>query len=283
MNIKDLKLRNKTCLLNNKEQYTIENAMGMYIVADRKCNASCEFCEFRNGVSEVDLDKLKETIIKLYKMFGIPTIHITGGEPTLDLVKLKGIVNIIKEINNSIHISVNTNGINLNKLVEIDINNIALSRHGLTDEENFEIFGTDNIAKEKDIKKFPKSKLHLSCNLIRGHVDSEIKVREYLNKYGNLGVFDVGFVSLMKVNKYCEDSYIGDEIFNNFKSSRHYKLIDNGELKCECRNYLYTTDKNKLVSFYKRGVIQRNFTETSYLVYENNRLRNGFGGEYIEI
>lgn len=282
MNIKDIKIRKKACLLNNEENYNISNIIGLYVVADRKCNANCDFCEFRSGISNINLEKLKKTILKLKEKFNIPIIHITGGEPTLKIEKLKKIVDTIKSIDDTI-ISVNTNGINLNKLIDINIDNIALSRHAISNEDNFKIFGTNNIATDKDIEKFPKNRLHLSCNLIKGYIDSEKKLIDYLNKYGNMGVYDFGFVSLMKINEYCKKNYVNDKIFNNFKLVRHYKKIDNEELKCECRNYLYTTNQGKLVSFYKRAVIQSNLSETSYLVYENNKLRNGFGGEYIEM
>lgn len=52
------------------------------------------------------------------------------------------------------------------------------------------------------------SKIHLTCNLIRGIVDSEKAVIAYLEKAKSLGVYDVGFVSLMKVNKFCEDNHV---------------------------------------------------------------------------
>lgn len=282
MNIKDIKVKKKACILNNEEYYKISNIIGLYIVADRKCNANCDFCEFRSGISNINLEKLKNTILKLKEKFDIPIIHITGGEPTLNIEKFKKIVDTIKSIDKTVYISVNTNGINLNELIGINIDNIALSRHAISNEDNFKIFGTNNIATDKDIEKFPKNRLHLSCNLIKGYIDSENKLIDYLNKYGNIGVYDFGFVSLMKVNEYCKKTYVNDKIFNNFKSTRHYKNIDNEELKCECRNYLYTTNQGKLVSFYKRAVIQSNLSETSYLVYENNKLRNGFSGEYIE-
>ena len=282
MKLNEIKVRNKTCLLNGKHEEKVDNFISLYIVINRFCNAKCRFCEYTGEYFRTDIEHLRYTISKLTEYFNIGAAHITGGEPTLNLDNLYDVARVAKDDDR--FISVNTNGIYLNHLRDIkEVDNIALSRHGLTDEENFEIFGTDRIAKEKDIKLFPKNRLHLSCNLIKNHIDSEDKIREYLNKYGDIGVYDIGFVSLMGVNKYCKDNYVGDEVFKNFNSTRHYQNIDDGTVKCECRNYLHTTDNKRLVSFYKRAVIQRDFNETSYLVYENSRLRNGFGGEYIDI
>lgn len=44
----------------------------------------------------------------------------------------------------------------------------------------------------------------MSCNLINGHIDSQEKVKDYLEIAADLGVFDVGFIGLMPKNEYCK-------------------------------------------------------------------------------
>lgn len=111
--------------------------------------------------------------------------------------------------------SVNTNGIHLNELGQLVqsglLNNIALSRHGLTDKENQEIFKTNTIPTDEDIKAFVDKYgqvIHLSCNLIEGYVDSPESVVDYLEKAASFGINDVGIVSLMNKNQYCKDKYV---------------------------------------------------------------------------
>jgi hypothetical protein len=44
--------------------------------------------------------------------------------------------------------------------------------------------------------------------MIKGYVDSEEKIYDYLDKYSDLGVYDVGFVNLMKINEYCKERFV---------------------------------------------------------------------------
>ena len=70
---------------------------------------------------------------------------------------------------------VNTNGSNIDKLGTISqyIDSISLSRHHYNDIKNTEIFKSNKVPSETLIQAFPdKTKLHLSCNLIKNYIDS---------------------------------------------------------------------------------------------------------------
>lgn len=120
--------------------------------------------------------------------FYISTVHLTGGEPTLDIENFTRALTLIrKHLGKMVEISVNTNGIHLKelgKLVKQDLlDNIALSRHGLTDEESREIFRTNTIPTNEEIKRFMSEYgqvIHLSCNLIKGYIDTPEKIVEYI-------------------------------------------------------------------------------------------------------
>jgi len=279
----NLNLQKRTCLRNDGYQGDLDNSIQLYVVVNRKCNAQCEFCTFRGDVEEVDIHKFKDTLEKIYKYYNISTLHLTGGEPTLDINKVEQICNTAKTVDKCIKTSVNTNGIHLNELDNIkNLNNVALSRHGITDDENYEIFKTNSVANTEQIKAFTKSKLHLSCNLIQGHVDSEEKIYQYLEMCSTLGVFDVGFVGLMNVNEYCKTRYIEFPNLSKCTFTKGYKNIETGECTCECRNWLYRAENQHLISIYHRHAV-KSTNITSYLVYENNRLRAGFNGEQVEV
>lgn len=289
--MKNIEFKKKTCMNQYGEQTELtENIIPLYIVTTRKCNTHCKFCTFHNGKSDIDLVKLKEAIDWLYRFCSIPTVHFTGGEPTLELEKIVQISDFVKQNDKLTTTSVNTNGTRLNDLVNIEnLDNIALSRHCLTDEENFEIFGSNQVPTLKQIDDFKdKYKIHLSCNLIKGYVDSYEKIIQYLENAASIGVNDTGFVSLMGVNDFCNKHFVDFSNFGiketeRFKKVRCFTNIDDKtqDICCKCENYLYMASNFKLISMYHRYAIQNN-NISDYIVYEDNQLKQGFNGQIIE-
>ena len=273
--------RNKLC----------NNQISLYIVLTRKCNAQCKFCEYNKGESNIDLNKLEDTLIKLSKQCTLSTIHFTGGEPTLEIDKLKSGLKTIKNIDPLIITSVNTNGIKLKDLEDIDeLDNISLSRHAILDSDNEYIFGTSSVPSYSDILSFKnKDKLHLSCNLIKNYIDSESKVLNYLEFASKLSINDVGFVGLMPVNEFCKQHFtpvetLGIKESDKLIKNRYFRNIhdNSGKTVCMCNNYLYLSDNMHLVSMYYRCAIENNCI-ADYLVYDNNVLKQGFNGTTISI
>lgn len=147
--LKRIQFKSRTCNDTNGKSIDISNqrAISMYVVLTRKCNAHCEFCEFNKGKNEISVNIFEDMFREITRYCDIPVLHFTGGEPTLELDKLIKISKIVKQVSPLTTISVNTNGIKLNELSEIaEVDNIALSRHALTDEENIKIFGTNTVA-----------------------------------------------------------------------------------------------------------------------------------------
>ena len=277
-----LNLQKKSCLRNDGYQADLDNSIQLYVVVTRKCNAQCEFCTFRGDVEEVDSARFLQTLREIYKYYTISTVHFTGGEPALELDKIRQLSYITKTFDKSIKTSINTNGVHLKELDSIEeIDNVALSRHELTDLENKKLFKANNVATKNDIKSFTKSKIHLSCNLIHGHIDCEEKIYQYLEMCSTLGVYDVGFVGLMGVNKYCKENYVDFPELSKCAFTRWYKNIETGKCTCECKNWLYRATNLNLISVYHRHAIKSTNID-SYLVYENNMLRTGFNGDYVE-
>lgn len=281
----------KKCCINKygESQELNNNEIALYVVLTRKCNVNCKFCEYHNGISEIDVQKFEDTLNWLLSFCNITTVHFTGGEPTLEISKLKQLCKIIKQQNRLISTSVNTNGTRLKELEDIiELDNIALSRHAINDAENREIFRSSLVPTTQSIREFKdKSKIHLSCNLIKGYIDSEDKIIQYLEFASHLGINDVGIVSLMDINNYCNEHFVD---FSSIRIKESDKLIKNrcfrnisettGELCCKCENYLYRASNNNLISMYHRYAIKNNEI-ADYLVYENNVLRQGFSGNTI--
>ena len=252
----------------------------IYVVLTRECNASCKFCTFRGKVDNVDVDKFIDTLQYLLTFCDINTIHFTGGEPSLCIDILNDLCDMIKGVNELITTSVNTNGIYLEELGKIEtLDNIALSRHAISDKDNQYLFNSDSIPNLSRLIEFKnKSKLHLSCNLIKGFIDNETSIKDYLEFAGDIvGCNDVGFVGLMKVNDFCIDSYIDFPILKDICCSRQLQDIDKDTNKvyCKCSNYLYTTKKLNIVSAYYRHVVA-NRCNNDIFIWENNEIRQGW-------
>lgn len=297
------------------DKFTCENQYGirkpylynetqLYIVFGYACNANCPFCVYHDKDRQtniVDIDKLRKFLKNLFNENIIfCDVHLTGGEPTINLENFEAVLDVIHDIyGKSLNVSVNTNGINLVNLIPFvksgKLTNVALSRHALTDEENVEIFGTDSIAHENDIRYFTKKcadTLHLSCNLIKGYVDSYSRVIQYLDKASELGVNDVGLVQLMDKNKFCSKSYVeyrelGLDIPRNgieLKRTRTQVKKDdaNKKILCACENFIYIPKSCKAVSVYHRHAIESN-SIASYLVYsgQEGTVRQGFSGNML--
>ena len=134
-----------------------------------------------------------------------------------------------------------------------------------------------------------KHKLHLSCNLIKGYVDNEEEIRKYLEYVSKLGICDIGLVSLMKINKYCEEHFVDFnkldlERINNLKRTRWYcNSLDKMSCSCKCENYLYMAENYNLLSVYHRQAIKLKGIEeiSNYLVLEDKKIMQGFNGAVL--
>lgn len=261
------------------------NEIDLYIVMTRICNVNCPFCTYHQNkeISPVDIDKVKETLDELSKICYVRTIHFTGGEPTLKLDKIVEICEYAKKIFPSVITSVNTNGSFLSSLGGLQcLDNIALSRHHYDDEKNREIFKSNLPPTSEAIASFPdRAKIHLSCNLIKGYIDNEQKLEDYLEFSSHIDVNDIGIVSLMDNCKYSIDNFVDFEKFDlskikNLQKCRCYCNKDENNIPlCKCENYLYLSKNMHLISMYHRYAIKHNDI-ASYLVYENNQLTQGF-------
>jgi molybdenum cofactor biosynthesis enzyme MoaA len=155
--------------------------------------------------------------------------------------------------------------------------------HSYNADDNAKIFGNSYMSSiMDDIKESPlKDRIHLSCNLIKGYIDSPDEIKKYLDNAANLGIKDVGFVSLMPVNEYCKEHFIdyNDINFDNIEemfSSTDYNYDD----RCRCRNYLYLSNDGTPIKIYVRYYVDGNFC-LSTLVYDGKNLKQGFRGSII--
>jgi len=290
---KDINIRNYLCSENPDDYKLGHLKVNLYIKVNDVCNARCKFCSNNNikDNGKLNLEKLRVIIKYLNGLNILNKISITGGEPLLDINLLNDVLNLIYSLNPTAMVTINTNGYNLKNILKLDslekILGIHISRHHYDDIINDEIFGTKMVTNNEilEISKQIKNKklLRLNCMLMKNSICNIEEVKKYLEKASEIGIYKVGFVSLMKVNKFCEDNFIHfNEVFNDkdktICTTNHFY----GKNICECINGIYAISKGKSIEYYARIT---NETKCNYLmqfVYTtDNRLTTGFGEETI--
>ena len=284
-----LNLKKQHCILNdsNKTYEIKEPCVNIYIRLRNKCNATCKFCEFRGNHEDFNFDKFTMVLKEIRSKIKINKLSFTGGEPTSNIKLFGESIKFVKDLDQDIFTVVNTNGVNLFELLGLSkyLDSIAMSRHHYLDKINNSILGFEAPSND-DLARFQslvdnKELMHLSCNLIKSHIDNEEEILKYLEFASSVGINDIGLVSLMKANDYCVDNQV---LFDDiaFKSQR---ILNTKEWKnkdyCRCANYMYVPEgSDSLVKFYGRYYCQGSNPE-SQLVFDGINLKDGFDGNII--
>jgi len=287
----EISTRMETCgFLGRKPIKIDEPYLNMYTMF-KGCNAKCEFCSYMDKAKKFNIDKYKEVLEYVVKNVKLKKFNLTGGEPTLNYDLFKEVYDITNSLlDKRTELTINTNGINLHKLVEDKsisdrVNCISLSRHHYLNESNNDIFGVDLITNEeiKSLQKKMKKKdtITISCNLIKGYIDSKGEVHKFLDLVADMGIEVVGFVSLMSINEYCEDNFINfnrlglkSKLFTMTKEFKHKDI-------CRCNNYMYISEKyDKIIRVYYKNTYKPEFT-TGIISFDGENLVNGFSDEII--
>ena len=183
----------------------------------------------------------------------------------------------------------NTDGFRLKQLFEDPISkmftNIHISRHHYDDVRNSEIFDTETPTAEElkwaQSTTENKSQIQLSCNLIKNYIDNKEEMYKYMEWVNSLEINNIGFVSLMPVNKYSMDNYIGfnmkDLINERFNVTREWSYKDS----CECTNYIYIPEdlRNTIRVYHKNTYRPFDINET--IIFDGENVKLGYEGEII--
>ena len=279
----EIELKQEYCSIDLKKPEKVSKPyVNLYVRLNNTCNAHCPFCIFKGSHVDFDFHKFYYVLHELKKNLSIVKVSFTGGEPTLSSELLMNCARIVKELDSEIFTVVNTNGYNLNESLFENINSVSLSRHAASDKINSKLFKLNiNDNSLGSLSDSLKKKIHISCNLISGIVDSGERVLEFIDRYSSLGFHDFGFVSLMKVNDYCEKFFIDFNKINLEKNSEVIKTrTQNQGESCKCANYLVTGAEGSFNKVYARHYCDVKKNEST-LVYDLNVLKNGFTGPTI--
>lgn len=264
--------------------------INLYVKIADGCNAHCPFCcnglEHNASFFSFDVDKLFDVIHEIVSNgIKLNRISITGGEPSLyPEIALDLLQRISKcEDCTFTQVQLNTNGLNKDSLIlmyhpRLDV--VSLSMHHYEQEKLSELYGRcidfNPLTETRDIA----NKLNISCNLIKGYIDSAEEVERMIHYADKNGVKTLGFVSLMQKNQYCEERFVD---FRKIDLPSIPSLILSSERAvqniCSCSNYLYS-GKNNPIDVYFRINESPMFCGSS-LLYDGEHLRQGFNNDNI--
>lgn len=288
---KDIKLKTHVCSLFDKESIEVEEPYITIYVRTKYCNANCKFCIFQADACKFNFTKYKEILDQLSNNIQIRKIGIAGGEPMLNWNDFLEISELSRQYAPNTELSLNTNGFKWERFVNHPIfktyDYVQISRHHYDDELNSEIMQTDSIVTSDIIKKTSHLQTHrhqvqFRCNLIKGYIDSKEEVFKFLDWSNEVGINDVGVVSLMPINQYSKDNFIylhiKELIQDNFFLTKKWKRHNGG---CECFNYVYLPEysENQIRVYHKNTFLPNDINEL--LVFDGENLTSGFGGEII--
>lgn len=282
---REIALRTHYCALNGERALKIDKPyVNMYVRITNTCNAHCRFCEYHDNAPgfNFDFDRFKAAVEGLAEKLEIRKISFTGGEPTLAPGALIKCTEFITKTLPATFVVVNTNGCNHKVLDDISVNSISLSRHHYKDRTNSMVFGTPSISANTINKMRNKGKIHLSCNLIRGVIDSKWEIINYLEFANAIEVRDIGFVSLMNINDFCRKRFVDFKALNIEGETLICNKKWNQKDTCRCRNYLYLPKTgNKPIKIYSRFAVKHTQCLDSIVAFDGNNLRQGFAGNIL--
>lgn len=283
INGKKIDVKEYGCRMGDIPPRKISPSVNIFTKVTGGCPARCRFCSNAGAehvAARYDVDKLASFASELQQQGVIVNkINFTGGEPSL----VPELVNTILERFSSsgledIHLHLNTNGLlpqSKEMMLNPRWNSISVSLHHYDRDKLSEIYGVRLIEDALDFSGVYMKILNVSCNLIKGYIDSEEEVHRMLDFCIDKGITRIGFVSLMKVNDWCREHFVD---FRDIKLERiphvyFTRCMDRGK-DCRCSNYLYNRDK-RILEIYNRNYVNFHYCESS-LVYDGEYFRQGF-------
>lgn len=284
----EIELKAQACARVDIPATPIAPFVNVYVRVTNVCNAHCPFCSNAAHTGEdveFDLPKLVG-IVRELRRSGVRVNHlnVTGGEPSLVYDRTLELVRTFSADEfRDIRLQLNTNGLGeaSHRLMrERRWDYVAISRHHYDAAKLASLYGLGELPNVDDFTGVDLEKVTVLCNLIRGFTDSQEEVRRMMDYTLALGVRQLGFVALMRLNDYCRERFVDIEDVGlervpgvHFTASRHRGT------KCKCTNYLYSS-RGRILEVYQRNYADPSYCESS-LTYDGRHLRQGFLKEEV--
>lgn len=278
------------CSINGSQATPIPPSINLFVKVTNGCNAHCLFCSNAGYQSHqtFNINKLFDCIDEIFRQkIYLNRLNITGGEPSLVSGLVKNIISRLESHNryNCIHLHLNTNGFlpeskALMRFPRWD--SISISLHHYEGEKLAKIYDCAMPDAPLSFEGVDMDKVNLSCNLMKGYIDSPEEVSKMLDFAIDLGVYRIGFVGLMPINEYCRTHFIDlKDVGIDTIPHVYFTKSKNRGTDCKCSNYLYNKDA-KILEIYFRNYMNPQYCESS-LVFDGEYLRQGFHNNNIII
>ena len=288
--LRQIELRHKGCSSRHRDGEELQPFVHIYAKMTAGCNARCPFCCNAGQPPEGpawDADLLFHIISELESSgIRVTKLKVTGGEPALVPNRVERILKHLDEPQFlHIHTQLNTNGLlpasqqlmrsNRWDYISVSLHHYDLRRLSL-------LYGTDIGAEALHFSGINRRRMNVSCNLIRGYVDSPAEARRMISFTQRLDIPRLGFVALLPMNDWCRSHFvplsaIGLEQMDDVRPTFHQWDED----RCECRNFLTGTADHPL-SIYVRYKSDPSYCP-SMLSFDGQHLHQGFGNDNIII
>ncbi len=259
------------------------------------CPAGCRFCIAQSTIRDtqrLDLGKLEDTLRKLREAQVVRGISITGGEPFSDVALLNRVINLCFGVfGKHMEVSVNTNGMNIQRICEIDrlseLEALHISRHHYDDALNNRIFGyalPDHNTLSKALHSVSYKDLFvLNCMLLKDFIGSVEEVHRFLDFAIEMGAGKVSFITATPVNDYARTQRVN---FSAVLRDEDPQLLFTREYRdhayCRCRDGVYASAKGQLIEFYGRETRASGCKYARGLTYgADNKLRVNYSGPVL--
>lgn len=290
--IKQMELAGKT--------YDVYSNVGLTVYVTNRCNSDCDFCmnkyeeNFLCSKEIMDdeeyLNRL-EYILQVLKPIN-PSIMITGGEPTKSK-RLPEVIKLIHKYGYKLR-SFSTNGTglldvtdgksNLQYMYENNfLNNINISRHAISNADNFKIMKTKGDLTDNQIREIASfcashnMRVRMGCTLQQSSVSNLSQMLEYYQHYQMLGIDTVVFREPIPINpsragfeKYQKETVDIASIFEdiNLRSDFVYAYTLDG-LYYNVKHFRY---QDKLVKCYREKHTASSDIVRDLIFYADGRL-----------
>ena len=286
----EIPMKEKGCLCDGKDSCWNGQYVTINIYLTNKCNGSCKFCcNVDNNNFEFDLDKFYLFINEVVSKVAIKKITFTGGETGLEIEKLEKCLEFIKTKTNAKTV-VCTNGTLISEwhthkdrnMVDRAIkmiDHISVSRHHWDLDTNNAIIGLNyKGCRNNFLDNFPyMDKINISCNLMKGYVDSKDKMYDILEWASNSSIKEVAFVNIMAVNKWSEERKTDiDNLFDEKKVLKYCEWDYFVPNVCHCDNFVYRAKNSELIKFYIRNNLNSRFNKGSHIVWKYNMVQEWY-------
>ncbi|GAB1416935.1 hypothetical protein MASR2M117_23410 [Paludibacter sp.] len=285
---KTIQIKQFGCSRSDIKGSKIPPSVNIFVKVTNGCNCHCQFCsnsKANSYITAFNLPKLVNIVQEIQNQgINVNRINITGGEPSIVANLVEEILEVFNKENlKHIHLHLNTNGLLPQSQILMKNqrwNSISVSLHHYDYKILSNIYGKEVSMEALNFEDIDKNKINVSCNLIKGYIDSTTEIHKMLDFTITLNIPRIGFVSLMKINDFCEKHYVDfDDIdFEAIPNVYFTNSLNRGK-DCKCSNYLYNKDA-QILEIYNRNYVNQEYCESS-LLFDGQYLRQGFHNDNI--